>query len=339
MPKRFDIDYVREYVAKKGCLLLSETYENSSTPLCIKCQCGNVFKKTFNKFKSGFTLCNECSKQQTSQKYRLSFDEVLKRIQNSGCEYIDGEYKNSNSILALRCSCGKVFKKRMSKFFSGQTRCTECGMKALAQSRTKYTKIEAQKILAKRGYVMVGEYVNAYTPVDCKCPNGHNVKIKIALFIYNQSGCRKCADNALKGDNHWNYKGGETELIDFFRKAIKSWKKDVARKYGYKCYLTGSKTDWVIHHLVSFADILHKSLDELGLPLHPKLKDYSDTELEQLKERVFSYHTVEIGVVLQRKVHNKFHALYGKGNNTIDQFNEFIQRFYPDIPTISSEIT
>lgn len=100
-------------------------------------------------------------------------------------------------------------------------------------------------------------------------------------------------------------------------------------KYKNKCFLTDVKKDCVIHHLKSFNTILNESLDELNLCLHRKLKDYSKDDFEKLENLVISKHKVEIGILLQRKVHNQFHSLYGKGDNTLEQFIDFTKKYYP----------
>ena len=65
-------------------------------------------------------------------------------------------------------------------------------------------------------------------------------------------------------------------------------------------------------------------------------KDYTREQYKKLENLVLEKHTVDIGILLQRKVHAKFHSIYGVKNNTIEQFNEFIENHYPKknkIPT------
>ena len=53
-------EYVKNYIKEKSngeCELLSTEYINSSTPLALKCKCGNVFYKSFYHLKNGFFLC------------------------------------------------------------------------------------------------------------------------------------------------------------------------------------------------------------------------------------------------------------------------------------------
>lgn len=329
MPNKLCYDYVKQYVEDKGCKLLSKEYVNNSTPLSIQCKCGNIFETTFNKIKIRNQIqCKQCKLKASSQRYRMPFEKVIERIKGSGCEYISGEYTNQNSILTLKCKCGNIFNKKMSKFFNGQDHCQECGKLSSAKSKIKYTRDDAVRILGQSGYTLIGDYKNGYMPIKCLCSKGHSCNIILSSFITNHSGCKKCANENLKGEKHWNYKGGESEVIDFFRKQIKGWKIQVFNKYNRKCVLTDSKKDTVVHHIKPFMTILHESCNELNLPLERKIKDYSQSDFDKLTQLVLSKHIIDNGIVLQRKVHNKFHAIYGKVNNTKEQFVEFVEKYY-----------
>ena len=145
------------------------------------------------------------------------------------------------------------------------------------------------------------------------------------------SGCNTCAILNRSGKNSKLYKGGESEVLDNFRRIIKSWKTEIAKKYNYKCALTGAKYDCVVHHLKPFRQIIDECCKELNLPLHRKLKDYSMEDYKNLENLILKKHTIDIGILLQRKVHRKFHSIYGLKNTTIEQFNEFIKNHYPQI--------
>lgn len=103
----------------------------------------------------------------------------------------------------------------------------------------------------------------------------------------------------------------------------------VLARDNYTCCLTGSKTDLIVHHLISFNTIVNESIQETKIPLLRKLSDYDDNkDFLLLKEAVLDKHTTSIGITLTREVHNLFHSLYGKGNNTLEQFEEFYRRYY-----------
>ena len=65
-----------------------------------------------------------------------------------------------------------------------------------------------------------------------------------------------------------------------------------------------------------------------GIQIKPRVKDYTEEELHKLEEYVASWHKdTSNAVLLSEKVHVLFHSLYGYGNNTPEQFEEFKQRY------------
>ena len=95
----------------------------------------------------------------------------------------------------------------------------------------------------------------------------------------------------------------------------------------YKCVLTGDKFD-NIHHLYGFNLILRDVVNEIGFELKDTTGGYTDDDLEVLVNRIILEHQKHpLGVCLRRDVHILFHSLYGAGDNTVDQFEEFRDRY------------
>lgn len=332
MPKRLTLEEVKGIVKELSngkCEVVSSEYKNISTPIKIKCKCGNIVEKTIAKMRIGNCYCKECNKRSANQRYKLSDGNVKEEIEKYGCEWIGGKHINNHSKLIIKCKCGNIFVKDFNHFRRGQHRCPQCGKELSRQAKFKYDLDIAKKIFEKRGYkILDDEYVDSATPINVMCERGHKFAIKLSAFLNNRAGCKQCANENNRGANHYNYKGGESEVLDYFRKNIKFWKVEVMKKYKNRCALTNSKDDCVIHHIKSFNTIIKESCEELNIPLERKIKDYDSETFEKLKEKVFSKHTVDNGILLQRKVHNKFHAIYGKGNNTKEQFQDFVDKHY-----------
>lgn len=333
MAGKYNYEYVKEFISTKSggkCKLISTEYKTCSTPLKLQCSCGNIFCSNFYKIKKTEMQCKDCRNKKASEKYRLDIAFVKKYIKDNGCEYVSGDYINTSSKLTIKCGCGNVFIKDFSHFQRGQNRCPECGKKSSRQSRFKYDLESSREIFATRGFELLDDkYIDCETPMKCKCSKGHLVELILSRFLVGKSGCKTCANLNLCGEANHNYKGGESEVIDHFRKLIKQWKQDVMKNYGYKCYLTNSSKDMVIHHLKGFMTIIRECCEELNIPLHRKLNEYSQDELMSFNNLFLAKHTPNIGIVLQRKVHKKFHSIYGMLNNTLEQFNEFIKKYYP----------
>jgi len=59
-----EVKYYIEIESNSGCELISKEYKNNSSPLILKCKCGEFFTVSFNAFKEGNQKqCEKCSKE------------------------------------------------------------------------------------------------------------------------------------------------------------------------------------------------------------------------------------------------------------------------------------
>ncbi len=83
-----------------------------------------------------------------------------------------------------------------------------------------------------------------------------------------------------------------------------------------------------IHHVYSFDNIVKDTLYETKLPLYENISSYTALELKQLIDKCLEIHyRYPLGVCLTEEIHKNFHELNGYGNNTIEQFEEFLNSF------------
>jgi hypothetical protein len=61
-PKKFNLEFVKNYMKIQNCELISTEYKNDRIKLEFKCICGGIAYQTFNKFYHANTKCNniEC---------------------------------------------------------------------------------------------------------------------------------------------------------------------------------------------------------------------------------------------------------------------------------------
>lgn len=337
MPKKLKIEYVKQYVSEISngrCIVLSETYVNDTTELQLQCECGEVFQRKFSKIRScnGMLCCRKCSLEKVSQKYRTDMQEVIEYINSTGCEYLDGEYKNNNSKLHIKCKCGNGMYKTFAKFKVGQQRCDKCYRKWLSESKIKFPIEEAKRLLAEREYTIVDEeqYKDGSTPIKCRCNKGHEFDVKIALMVAGHSGCSKCAQLNSRGFTNPHYIDGRSSVADCLRDTCNTWKKECKERYGNVCAVTGAESQRLtVHHLNSFSKLVEKASEETNVPVLKTISDYEDIDdFYRLKDKVFELNQKEEGIPLIRKVHSEFHKHYGSSDNTEKQFNEFLQLYY-----------
>ena len=135
---------------------------------------------------------------------------------------------------------------------------------------------------------MSKKYVNSVYPLKCKCLIcGHEWETKWG--------------NLSQG------KGGISPLHERLRNAINEWKKDSFKKYDYRCDITKTNKNLVIHHLYNFSDILEETLQISELPVYQEIGQYTDEEIEKLETE---------------ELHKEFHSIYGN-KNTKEQYIKF----------------
>ena len=335
MPKKKTIDEVRQFINDSTdgkTLLLSDEYINSKTPLKLKCSCGNIFYRKYDKLKTNGFNCVECSKKELSKRYSYSLDDIKKIISDKGCEYISGEYVNETSKLTIKCKCGKEFIKSFNKFNSGQDHCPKCGMKALAEKKTKYNLDSARELLRSYGFELLeNEYLGAQEKMLCKCRNGHESYIVISQLKHGRSGCRECATERMKGNLHYNYQGGVSIVSEAIRRSLAKWKEHIRNLYNDTCPVTGEKEETVVHHLLTLRDMYDEITSEYGetVGFYDKICDFSSYKIfDEIRNEIVKRHNNTTGILISRELHIAYHREYGYRGNTSEQFNDFLLAHY-----------
>lgn len=147
-----------------------------------------------------------------------------------------------------------------------------------------------------------------------------------------ESGRYAGENNPMYGSHRFgslnpNWNEGISELYSFLRRNIKQWKQDSMKKCNYKCVLTGGKFH-VIHHVYAFESLMDETLEELNMPIHARIKNYSDDELMSILNRCLEKHYEHpLGVCLSEKYHKLYHQEYGYRNSRPEYFEEFKQRY------------
>ena len=72
MAKKLNFEYVNNFIKQKSegkCVLISKEYINSTSPLTLRCKCGNIFYSTFAKLKNSEMQCKTCRDKKSSERY------------------------------------------------------------------------------------------------------------------------------------------------------------------------------------------------------------------------------------------------------------------------------
>lgn len=243
-----------------------------------------------------------------------------------------GKYVNANTpvdCICLKHPNGKLQKIRLANLRFYDSGCKLCGLEKRSQnviSKTNITDVK-QEFEDRDLILLEEEYNGSRIPLKFICRKHPNEIQEVTLTAFRLGvGCKECSIENHKGKNAPNWKGGISKLSQHLRGVILPWKKDSMRNCDYKCVITGGKFD-NIHHLYGFNNIMLESLDELNLPLYPEVKDYSDEEMKLLEEKVLEVHyRYPLGVCVCNDIHKKFHSIYGNGDNTSEQWQEFVDK-------------
>lgn len=134
--------------------------------------------------------------------------------------------------------------------------------------------------------------------------------------------------NPLFANKNGRWQGGITNISTALRENIYEWKQSSMELCSYKCVLTGGEFD-NIHHLTPFNNIIKECIQELELNILSNIGDYDDEVRNDLIELVQEKHKLYgLGLCLNKDIHKLFHDKYSYSNCTVDNFKEFIEKYF-----------
>jgi ribosomal protein S27E len=288
-----------------------------------KCSCGNISYITYANFYKG-KRCNVCGRKRRNKTKTLSHDFVNSYFEENGCTLLD-HYERSDKLMRYICECGNESKITWDNFKQGY-RCSACGRKkTIASHAYDYEYVKQQ--IEKYGYTLLSNTYNRSQEIlEVRCPKGHEHFTSWNRF---QKGvrCKICHFESIVGENSPHWKGGHSELKEYIRNKLVDWKKQSMKSSNYKCIITGDEFNH-IHHLVSFNKIFAEVMDNYAFNTYKTVIEYTPSELKCIVDKIIEQHSkYPYGVCLRDDVHNLFHIVYGYGDNTPEQFEEFKQRW------------
>lgn len=177
---------------------------------------------------------------------------------------------------------------------------------------TKYYSIEENEFIRNNYQIMSDKEISDVLNRSVNSIKNH----RVLMGIYREQ----------KGNTNYE------NAMAYIRKHNQQWKKDSMDNCGFSCVITGERFD-EIHHLVSLNTILKNvyiqlNLDEKEFDIN---KISNDEKLDFLNCVLKEQSKYPLGVCLRKDIHTKFHNQYGYGNNTVEQFEDFMHNNYPNI--------
>lgn len=146
----------------------------------------------------GDPLCLECTHEKHNKKVQFSEEQVAEILNERGCTYIPGSYKDSASLVSFIAKCGhpdrEIFSHVRRKSFSGE--CKACSRSRAAAAILGRGKSRFAALCKKYGCELL-EYYSAQKGGLIRGSCGHEFEITPAHLEDRQSGvCYVCSGNA-----------------------------------------------------------------------------------------------------------------------------------------------
>lgn len=192
--RQHSADDVLKYLGVKGIKVLVGSYRNNKTLLRCECaKCSFVWNTNFNNIQQGH-LCPHCARLNRSLKRRLSEDYVHRFLIERRIDLLS-KYKNSKTLLKLRCElCSHEWKMRFNCIQQGQG-CPKCGVRRRSDSH-RLSKIYVQQFFKQQGITLLGAYIGAEKPTACQCDKCGYKWLARYSNIQQGQGCPKCKNHA-----------------------------------------------------------------------------------------------------------------------------------------------
>ncbi len=178
MPRRVDPALVKAAFELQGYTLLSE-YVRAKDKIPFECPNGHRHSMSWHLFSKG-RRCGVCAGK------AIDTDFVSKAFADEGYTLL-GEYKNAKAKLPFICPSGHRHSVTWNSWKNG-ARCGLCAVNA------PLTHADVEAAFNAEGYELLSVYSNSKTPVNFKCPNGHNHSITWDSWR-NGARCGVCAQN------------------------------------------------------------------------------------------------------------------------------------------------
>jgi len=283
--QRNNWDDIKQYYIDKNCELLSVEEDYKNKDSLLKYVC-HCGRENNTSFNS-FKKSYYCRYCRPGNPLQHNIDELKLLFKENNCTLLADEYKGSNKKMPYICHCGRESEIDLEHFLRGE-RCKQCAFdnaRKLYQHPYEYVK----ECFEEQECELISDtYKNLQSLLDFKCSCGNISKVTLAAFLLGMR-CDECMKNnraKIIGDNPG---------LARFSEEYELWRQEVYERDDYTCQYCGEYGGKLnVHHLDGYHWCIEKRVD------------------------------VDNGITLCKNCHNEFHHIYGRNNNTREQFIEWL---------------
>lgn len=274
--------------------IISNNFLGGDNKLQFRCKYhkDKEYYSTWQNVKAGYS-CPICAGIKKGDCRRTDYYDVVNKFKEYELRLITPIYKNRNQKIIVQSREGYIIETNFatSKQFAPHP----------FAIRNRFTTVNIKKWIKNNGlpYILLSEFEGAdkYLILYCK-----RHKKQFCMSWNNLSSgkrCYECSIEARSGVNAHNYNPNltdeERELKRYYigKESYGKWRKSVFEKDNYSCDICGLKGRINAHHLDGWNWCRDKRTD------------------------------IDNGITLCENHHKEFHKIYGSGNNTKEQYEDF----------------
>ena len=118
-----------------------------------------------------------------------------------------------------------------------------------------------------------------------------------------------------------------TGMSSYIRTRLYAWRNNYIKEHHNTCEITGLKDNVVLHHIKSLNTILEEAFVLTNIAIKDNFSDYTHDEMHQIFDAFFNLQEEnKLYICIHKTIHKEFHVEYGYGNNTKEQWDEFLKK-------------
>lgn len=210
---------------------------------------------------------------------------------------IISRYVNAQTKMTCKCKmCGKQFDIMPTSLNRG-CGCIDCGFKLTGAKRRSTHDVFIQKMsIVNSNIKILSRYSTSNVKVECECLVCGHTWSATPNHLLKGKGCPNCYYLSKINTNLTEEERANKRHYPKYYTCLRETRK----RDNYTCQLTGATDNVVVHHIVAYST-------------DPTKKD-----------------DINNCITLSESIHKEFHSRYGYGNNTKEQFVEFVNDLYTE---------